>query len=83
MTKIVSKGGLMHTIFQRIRALKSLLSHPFSHGEKSRGKVGKKDFLSDALPGARKPTYSAEQCVPVLMRFLSMQACQAHAKAQQ
>jgi hypothetical protein len=51
----------MHTIFQRIRALKSLLSHPFRHGEKSRGKVGKKDFLSDARPGVRKPTYSAEE----------------------
>lgn len=66
MTKIVSKGGLMHTIFQRICALKSLLSHPFRHGEKSRGR-GKKDFLSDALPGVRKPTYSVEECAPVLM----------------
>lgn len=61
MTRVVSKGGLMHSTCHRIRALKSLLSHSFRHGEKSRGKGGKKDFLGDALPGVRKPTYSAEE----------------------
>lgn len=82
MTGVVSKGGLMHTICHRIRALKSLLSHPFRHGEKSRGR-GQEGFSERCAAGCAQADVFSRGGAPVLMRFLSMQACQAHAKAQQ